>query len=848
MHSFRSLMKRGLLPSLSRMWDSLKFQPLSLVARPRATGSLSAEHPKMNNSTAVLFLGFVCGLIQQMEASLHDYIPRKTVKYSNDSIKAFVKMRYSDFSTLLLDEEIEILFIGAKEAVFAVDMNDITQEIAHVFWHTSEERQQACVHKGKSQVECQNYILLLHKITDTTFYVCGSNAFHPSCDFMMLNKTKMFLKGKAEESRGNCPFGLTLKYSSVLVDGALFSATYSNFLGTAPVIFRGLKNHLKTEFKKAWLNDPSFVHMDVVQESKDNPSGDDDKIYVFFSETAVEFEFYDKLLVSRIARVCKNDLGGRHLLQNKWTSFLKATLICSAPESNFQFNVVQDVFLLKTADWKETVFYGIFLQQWGKLDNSAICAFSMEAVHDVFSKGEYKEPVTIAHSQIKWIRNRQEVPVPRPGACIDNFARGIGYHTSLDLPDKTIQFVRDHPLMDDTVKPIGNRPVLLKRGSNYTRIVVDRIIGLDKKTYDVLFLATDNGYLHKALNCDGDVFIVEEVQLFQSLEPVQSLRISSKKGLLYIGSASQVVQLPVSVCSRYKRCLDCVLARDPYCAWAQHFNECVPVAHHKDTPESLLQNIKTGEALECPRAGSQVRNYLIEDGTSIHLKCAPLSNLANTLWMFNGESLKAKESKYLFSDRGLVIFNVMAADAGRYDCQSVERANGKEFLATMASYILLPQSGGLARFPQRNPLGRPRAEAFRLEAKPSSWEASSEKLLFEIFLSLFVCLFLVLLAWNFGRGHIHLPRSIRERLFHIIRMSHRSRPGLDTREQWSHSQQNSLAITSTSSLLPLFTTSIEDIYRNMCSNNNVNREPSGQSTVLSRATSQVADRDSEAKR
>ncbi|XP_038628290.1 semaphorin-4E-like isoform X2 [Tachyglossus aculeatus] len=826
MHSFRSLMKRGLLPSLSRMWDSLKFQPLSLVARPRATGSLSAEHPKMNNSTAVLFLGFVCGLIQQMEASLLDYIPRKTVKYS----------------------KIEILFIGAKEAVFAVDMNDITQEIAHVFWRTSEEAQQACVHKGKNKVECQNYILLLHKITDTTLYVCGSNAFHPTCDFMILNKTKMFLKGKAEESRGNCPFGLTLKYSSVLVDGALFSATYSNFLGTEPVIFRGLKNHLKTEFKASWLNEPSFVHMDVVQESKDNPSGDDDKIYVFFSETAVEFEFYDKLLVSRIARVCKNDLGGRHLLQNKWTSFLKATLICSAPESNFQFNIVQDVFLLKTADWKETIFYGIFVQQWGKLDNSAICAFSMEAVQDVFSKGKYKEPVTIAHSQIKWIRYRQEVPVPRPGACIDNFARSFGYNTSLDLPDKTIQFVRDHPLMDDTVKPIGNRPVLLKRGSNYTRIVVDRIIGLDKKTYDVLFLATDNGYLHKVVNCDGDVFIVEEVQLFQFLEPIQSLRISSKKGLLYIGSASQVVQLPVSVCTRYKRCLDCVLARDPYCAWAQHFNECVPVARHKDNPESLIQNIKTGEALECPRTGSQVRNYLIEDGTSIHLKCAPLSNLASTLWMFNGKSLKAEESKYLFSDRGLVIFNVVAADAGRYDCQSVERAKGKEFLATMASYILLPQSGGLARFPQRDALDRPNAEAFLLEAKPSRWEAPGEKLLFKIFLSLFAFLFFVLLAWNFGRGHIHLPRRIRERLFHVIRMSRRGRPELDAREQWSDSQQNSLAITSTSSLLPLFTASIEDIYRNVCSSNNTNREPSGQSTSLSGATSQVADGRSRAKK
>lgn len=44
--------------------------------------------------------------------------------------------------------------------------------------------------------------------------------------------------------------------------------------------------------------------------------------------------------------------------------------------------------------------------------------------------------------------------------------------------------------MDNAVNPVGDRPVLLKRGSNYTRIVVDRITGLDKKTYDVLFIGT----------------------------------------------------------------------------------------------------------------------------------------------------------------------------------------------------------------------------------------------------------------------------------------------------------------------------------------------------------------------
>lgn len=45
--------------------------------------------------------------------------------------------------------------------------------------------------------------------------------------------------------------------------------------------------------------------MDVVPESENSPEGDDDKIYIFFSENAVEYDFYNKLVVSRVAQVCK---------------------------------------------------------------------------------------------------------------------------------------------------------------------------------------------------------------------------------------------------------------------------------------------------------------------------------------------------------------------------------------------------------------------------------------------------------------------------------------------------------------------------------------------------------------
>lgn len=48
------------------------------------------------------------------------------------------------------------------------------------------------------------------------------------------------------------------------------------------------------------------------------------------------------------------------------------------------------------------------------------------------------------------------------------------------------------------------------------------------------------------------------------------------QGLLYAASYSGVVQVPVANCSLYQSCGDCLLARDPYCAW--NGSACSPVS------------------------------------------------------------------------------------------------------------------------------------------------------------------------------------------------------------------------------------------------------------------------------
>lgn len=66
----------------------------------------------------------------------------------------------------------------------------------------------------------------------------------------------------------------------------------------------------------------------------------------------------------------------------------------------------------------------------------------------------------------------------------------MGMNRSLDLPDKTLQFIRDRPLMDEAVRPQTGGPLLVKKGALLTRIVVDSVLALDGKTHAVMFIGT----------------------------------------------------------------------------------------------------------------------------------------------------------------------------------------------------------------------------------------------------------------------------------------------------------------------------------------------------------------------
>lgn len=78
---------------------------------------------------------------------------------------------------------------------------------------------------------------------------------------------------------------------------------YGHYCPVENICVEGLRRSSLYAF--CLLLEAKFVGSAHMPESVDNKMGDDDKIYFFFTERALEYDCYSEQVVSRVARVCK---------------------------------------------------------------------------------------------------------------------------------------------------------------------------------------------------------------------------------------------------------------------------------------------------------------------------------------------------------------------------------------------------------------------------------------------------------------------------------------------------------------------------------------------------------------
>ncbi|XP_072928164.1 semaphorin-3A-like [Hemitrygon akajei] len=641
----------------------------------------------------------------RLKLSYNDLVSRGLVTY---------QLNYSCcYNTLLLDEERCQLFVGSKNYLIALNLNNISKHEKKIYWPAPVEWREECNWAGKDlHADCANFIKVLHQFNRTHLYTCGTGAFHPVCAYVEVgskfDEHQFRIDfNQIEDGKGRSPYDAKHLSTSILIGEELYSGVATDLMGRDFTIFRSLghRHSIRTEqHDSRWLNDPKFVGSFWIPES-DNP--DDDKLYFFFREIAVEGQDLGKSTFSRVGQLCRNDHGGLRSLVNKWTTFLKARLICSVPGNegiDTHFDELRDVFFLQTRDRRNPLVYTVFSTSSNVFKGSAVCVYSMNDIRRAFL-GPF------AHKEgpnYQWVPYQGKVPYPRPGMCPSKTFGG--FQSTKEFPDDVVLFARNHPLMYNPIYPINHRPILTKTNVDYSfmQIVVDRVDAGDGR-YDVMFIGTDIGTVLKVISVPKESWqnmeelVLEEMQVFKDSAPITNMELSSKRQQLYIGSDSAISQLPLQRCSIYgKACAECCLARDPYCAWDG--NTCT--RYLSNTKRRFRrQDVRNGDP-NTLCSGDRHRHRVIEkklygvEGSSSFLECIPKSLQAQVTWTFQkrpgGPKDEVQLNEHIIqTERGLLLRSIHRKNAGVFFCHSMEHDFTQTLMQISLEVIGLEQADEL---------------------------------------------------------------------------------------------------------------------------------------------------------
>ncbi|NXT34408.1 SEM3D protein, partial [Pelecanoides urinatrix] len=605
-----------------------------------------------------------------------------------------------DFQALLVDEDRAWLMVGAKNHVFLLHLDHPSREPEKIFWPASREQVEHCQLAGKNvETECANFIRLLQPFNRSHVFACGTGSYQPVCAFIQLGARgkgprappMRLVTHSLESGRGRCPYSPHEPFTGLLVDGELYSGTSSDFMGSSAAFFRtwvhgAEQSYIRTEQNQDhWLHEPAFVGAYAIPDTY-NPH--DDKVYIFFRETAMEAGQWERRHIhARVARVCKVSHQRPAWCgcgSPGWTGCAKGIPVtpwvpCTTlglARGSVGVHVPVPRGAAGTLTAPRSPRSGVF-------SGSAVCVYSMAAVRAAFS-GPF------AHKEgfdYRWVEYKGRVPYPRPGTCPSETYDPLLQSTK-DFPDEVISFMRTHQLMWEPVYPQGRQPVLVRVNVPYRlrRLLVHRL-EMESRHYDVLFLGTDEGKVLKVGLAGGvshgtEVISLEEISVTKVPSPILDMKLSPKRQELFVSSTHGLLQLSLYRCELYgKTCTDCCLARDPYCTWDS--KTCAPHLLTEKRRARCQDVLKSDPLSQCQDTveGTTATEKLVfgVEKNSTFLECLARSPQTTIRWLVrHGEETGPSEVRnnghFSVLEQGLLIRQLAREDAGAYECLAVERS------------------------------------------------------------------------------------------------------------------------------------------------------------------------------
>ncbi|KAK5861723.1 hypothetical protein PBY51_017178 [Eleginops maclovinus] len=538
------------------------------------------------------------------------FVVHETSRFHFNKPENYISMYHQEGS--------DTLYVGGQAMVYVLTFTNRGVRDLQIPAASDQTAIDTCKAKAAPlELECDNFITVIQKVNDTMI-ICGTNAGSPRC-WMLVNETVLTdVQGNGQIASASdiSPPYPSQKSISLPADGSLYSAM-SSVAGHPGSIRRtfGSQKLLKTE--NIWLLNPQFAGAAIIPSTLKYK----EEIYFFFSELNKTARVDEEPYRARIGRICTVDEGGiKALLENSWTTFMKARMMCGAGNTQQQYNNLKQAVVLTAQDKRAGVLYGLFSNAWGR---TVICAYSIEDIDMAFSTSKlkgYSSPFIGT----------------RPGMCVRRNSTAGGHN---DI--KNLGVIRYHPEIEDVIRPVGVAPLDLPMDEDQiTHTVADIVLAVNDEHYSVLYIGTEQGKVLKVLHSSEGVFVISQYSLFHNEGPILKMAIDSQKGQLYVGTAMEVQRLPLADCNRYgDTCRDCILSRDPYCGWDRARRRCIAIPPgYNVTTGTLLQNLDQsnssvcGEAAALKQRRTSPREVLVASNTSIFLPCPVRSFHATYRW------------------------------------------------------------------------------------------------------------------------------------------------------------------------------------------------------------------------
>uniref|UniRef100_A0A4W3H1A1 Sema domain-containing protein n=1 Tax=Callorhinchus milii TaxID=7868 RepID=A0A4W3H1A1_CALMI len=92
-----------------------------------------------------------------------------------------------NYTTFWLEEGRGVLYVGARGAIYALNLSDISDgSTKMISWEASLAQRTDCLGKRRNtETECYNHVRFLKRFNGTHLFTCGTFAFSPRCAYIV---------------------------------------------------------------------------------------------------------------------------------------------------------------------------------------------------------------------------------------------------------------------------------------------------------------------------------------------------------------------------------------------------------------------------------------------------------------------------------------------------------------------------------------------------------------------------------------------------------------------------------------------------------------------------------------